>query len=135
MTIPMVMLSSEHTSVSCCSGLSLKGARWRHTVLGKIQHLFRAITPEITVRGRDKMFHSPPKMMLEFLQNSRYWPWSGNCSQLEFTHVFPLPHFHVPISRVVTRAGTVNQEVLGSPPGGTRDGTCLSLGRTCLILD
>lgn len=104
--VPVEVLTSEHNPCP----LLLAGARLRLAVLGKIQPLLRAVTPLIMVRGRNKMFPSRPKKLLEFLQYFQYCSWSGNCSQQGFTRFFVLPHFCMPVSRVVIWAGMVENQ-------------------------
>lgn len=67
------------------------------------------MTSLIMVIKRNKMFSSPPKMLLEFLQYFQYYSWSEDCNQLRLTSVFLLPHFCMSISRVVTWVGKVEK--------------------------
>lgn len=107
--VPAEMLSLEHTGVPHSSGISLTGTSLRLTVLGKQWHLLRAIAPLIMAAGRNKMVHSPPETVTVFAVFLVLLVIKKLLSVGVFTHVFSLPHFCVPVSRVVTWAGTVEK--------------------------
>lgn len=100
---PRGMLSLELSfGVPHSSGISLTGTSLRLTVLGKQWHLLRAIAPLIMAEGRNKTACSPSQ---ESVRVFAVFSVLLMIKKLQSMGLFLLPHFCMPVSRVVTWAG------------------------------